>query len=1188
MKISDFAFDDNDSRPDLDAPAGASAPGTADSRAASIVARFAEQLAARGEHPAVVDENGAYSYAELDARANRIARVLLGEGLSPETRVGVMIERTRDFIAAMLGVLKAGCVYVPIDPTLPLERRRLLLTLADAQALIGSARTAGDLQQLEWLCPSLRVGLVVDSDDFDALCEAPGEMMSAELWDHLASDAADDIAAGGWKSAFTGLPLSHAAMAAFGANARDKIAAILRPGARVLEIGCASGFTMRHVAPLAASYLATDLSRHNAERVESVARQLGLPQVSGRHLAAHDIDLLPAASFDLIVMNSVIESFPGYGYLRAVLDKAVALLAPGGTLYLGSLWNIDRRDAYLADLAAFARDHAGEGYTTRSDLAGSFFVAPGFFSDWAARRDERPSLEASAIAAPGFDPAPYGFDLQIRFDGRGEQRTGGIVLDRRAAPRHLDRRAMAAESPRPPALAVGARQAAYVIFTSGSSGRPKGVLVEHAPVINMVNAIETRIYAPLAARLAIARPLAISCCFSFAFDGSIHQIFTPLLNGHTLHLPDEETRQDPRRLHAFIEAHRLDVVDASPSLFAMLVDHWRESAGQSSADCFILGGEALARTLVERFYERPGHRDCEVWNQYGPTETCVVASQYRLTATNWQELSPPPIGAPLPGVELAVCDAAGRPLPVGIPGEIRIGGAGLARGYLGEEALTARQFVFDADGRRWYRSGDVGRWLRPGLLHFMGREDRQVKVRGYRIELPEIESALLASPLVRQAAVVVADPRRDGDHVLVAYVVARPGFDAGRCRAELDARLPAWMIPAWIIAIDEIPLTVNGKLDEQRLPSPMDGTPSGTRAPCPLTSDTERKLAEIWHAILDLPVSNADDDFFMLGGHSVLAVRLLSLIESEFGIRLPLAELFTAATVARMAERIEARQSRSAWHPVVTVRGQGRRAPLVCFHPVGGNVICYKGLAEALADDRPIYMVQSAGLEEGQVLQASVEAMVGDYLKGLREVLADADAPLLLLGWSFGGLLAWEAACQLRRAGAVVDGVIVVDGVASPEPVRALLQKDEAEYLATLFAEMGLGDAQALRRLTPEQRLDLIVERARGGDFLPDGIDRASMRRLLALFQNNGLAAVRYRPPPSDVRLLLVRPRVASSQAPGLADDETNGWGALATSGVDLRWIDGNHGQMLTPRYVGQLAAHIDDHLARTGATMAV
>ncbi|MEI6756848.1 MAG: methyltransferase domain-containing protein [Chlorobium sp.] len=1175
MKIANFTFDDPSAKVASGSPQSSAAIGSAD-----IVSRFSEIVRLFPARHAVVDEEGCMSYAELDELSNRIADVLNHQQVTAESRVGVMIGRHRLFIAALFGVIKAGCVYLPIDPTLPLERRSKLLSLANAVALLASAETAGDMQKLEWMCPELKFSLTLDSDDVDSLIETPGELMREELWDHIAAEADDDIDAGGWKSAFTGLAFTPSAMAEFGTNALKKIAPLLKPGARVLEIGCASGFTMRYIAPLSASYLATDLSRHNAERVEVVARSLGMRHVTGRHLAAHDIDILPQGSFDLIILNSVIESFPGYGYLRMVLNKSTNLLAPGGRLFLGNLWDLERHDAYLADLAEFARTHADEGYSTRSNLAGSFFVPSAFFLNWAAQQAENPSIMASRIEAPGFDPAPYAFDVIISF----EESLEGTPSEESRSPLHLDRRALFAEQPNPPepsGMEINPRRAAYLIFTSGSSGQPKGVLVEHGPVINLSHAIEEKIYAPLLAETKQGS-LDISCCFSFAFDGSIHQIFTPLLNGHTVHLPLEETRQDPERLHSFIESHRLNVVDATPSLFALLIDYWESNERGCTANCFILGGEALSTSLMERFYAFTEHLNSEVWNAYGPTETCVSASQYRMSASTWNKFLPPPVGSPLSGVDIKICDEAGRSMPTGIPGEIRIGGACLAREYLNEPELTARHFVLDEEGKRWYCTGDIGRWLQPGLLQFTGREDRQVKVRGYRIELSEVESALLASPLVRQAAVVVADPRNDGDRVLVAYIVANKGFDSGRCRADLDLRIPAWMMPTLIVEIDELPITSNGKIDERRLPSlhKTDRLNPNNRARKLFTRDTERKLAALWQKILDLPVESTDDDFFMLGGHSVLGIRLLSLIESSFGVKIPLTELFTSTTIARMADRIEARQEASAWHSVVAIHTGGSHTPLVCFHPVGGNVLCYKALAEALGSDWPLYMVQASGLEAGQALQPTIEMMVSGYLRELNEIIPHH--PLIMAGWSFGGLLAWEAAHQLRQMGRKIESVIILDGIATPDPIRSMLQKDEADFIATLFDEMGLGSAEFLRSLTPEERLDQIVLLDRGGDYLPNGLDRQQMRRLLALFQNNGMAAVRYQPPASTEDLLLIRPRIPSSQAPGIPGDDYNGWSSLVGGKVELRWIDGTHGQMLHPPFAGQMADHIRQYIDRT------
>ncbi len=1155
MKIADFSFDDGEddvrSRPNL--PTTVSSNETA-------VSRFSHWASLRPNEPAVIDEAGGVTYAELDAQANRIARWLTSLGLDQETRIGVMMERGHGYIAAALGILKACCVYVPLDPTQPISRRRTLVDGSSMAVMIADRTTLGDLRSLVWTCPTLKAGLCLDADDPDAVIEVPGIMMSSELWNHVAGEARDDVAAGGWNSAFTGLPIDEAIMERFGDNARTKTAPLLSPTARVLEIGCASGFTMRRVAPLSGRYVATDLARLNAERTESVARQLGLDHVVGRQLASHDLDVLEPGSFDLIIFNSVIENFPGFGYLADILDKALTVLAPGGALYLGGLWNLDRRDAYLGDLIAFARDHAGEGFTTRTQFDDQLFVSRDFLSDWASRQALRPSLEFSSVVAKGFDPAPYLFDCVVRLDGKGQGAKPLLRLDGRKAIENLP--------PTTPAVDITPHHAAYVMFTSGSTGRPKATCVEHASLVNLVGAIETTLLGPLGEGQRITN----SCVFSFGFDGSIHQIFTTLLNGHTLVVPSDETRRDPARLHTFIEEHHLVCCDATPSMFGMLVDHWQETGTHTSCRCFILGGEEVKTELMRRLYAIEGHGDLRVVNQYGPTEACVCATQYIMTATDWASSLPPPIGRPLSGVDIRIVDAAGRNMPDGVPGEICIGGIGVARGYLNDPERTAAQFVTDHDGIRRYHTGDMARRLASGDLVFMGREDRQVKVRGHRVELAEVELALAGHPLIRHVAVRAVAGANGGDKTLVAYVVPRPGFDPVAARSEFDRALPAWMVPSWLVEIDELPLNSNGKLDEQRLPPPAELTTRGSRDRCPLTGDIECRLAATWSKVLDTPVDDGNDDFFMMGGHSVLAVRLMVAIEREFGRRLPLADLFTHATVARMATLIE-QQPAADWSPIVTVNPGGSLPPLVCFHPVGGNVLCYRDLAERLGPDQPVIMVQSLGLEDDRPLPPTVEGLVEVYLPPLRAAIGNG--PVSLAGWSFGALLAWEAAGRLIRAGVEVKAVMALDGVATPEVVREMIRKDESEYLADLFDEMGLFDAETLHRLTSEQRVDLILERGKGGKFLPDDMDKAGLRRLLALFQNNGLAAARYHPQPLDIALLLVRPTEASRQAPGVPGDPLNGWGAIAQRGVELRRMAGTHGQMLEPSHVGELASHI-------------
>ncbi|MDR3436286.1 AMP-binding protein [Telmatospirillum sp.] len=1158
MKIGDIRFDTPNLVPNE--PAGRSEEGGAGE--GNIVDAFAKVVAAHPDRLAVVDEKASVRYDQLNDEARRVARFVASLHLPAETPVAVMIGRSWRYVAATLGVLMAGCAFVPLDPTMPLSRRRTIAAEAGAPLLISETAQLRDMHRLQWACPDLAHILCLDSDDLDGRSEPHGALMSEELWDHLSGGAEDDVLAGGWKSAFTGQPIPEAAMTAFGANARSKIAPLVGSGSSVLEIGCASGFTLRAVAPMVTRYLATDLSRRTIERIVTEARRLDLPQVDVRVLAAHDIDILSDERFDLVIANSVVESFPGFGYLRDFLAKATALLKPGGAIFIGHVWDLDRRDIYQDDLAAFARANTGLGCQTRLDCSEDLFIPRAFFEDWAAERGGITAI-VSNMEIDGFDPAPYGFDVLLRLDPSAAQRP-----PRRW--RH-DRRALAA-TPATPLPSPSSRSLAYVLFTSGTTGIPKGVMIEHRSVVNLAESVNASQFAGLGA------PLSVACIASFAFDGSVVQIFAALLGGHSLVLPGEEAKHDPAALHAFIESFHLDVVDPTPSLFSMLLDHWATNGTASSARLFVMGGEVVPSSLPERFFANPAHADATLINAYGPTECCVSATQHVMTARTWRETLPPPVGRPIRNVIVRICDGAGQPLPDGVAGEILIAGAGVARGYFGMPEATSQRFVTDKANLRWYRSGDMGRRLADGALHFLGREDGQVKVRGNRIELSDVEAALTAHPFVRHAVVLPFDPPDGSGRVLAAYVVPEAGFDAAACRTDLETRLPSFMLPSWLVTQDALPLTVNGKIDISRLPTP-------TRAPRPrprrpLTGD-EEKVAAIMGKVLGQSIDDADADFFVCGGHSILAVQLVELLRDAFDQTLPLSDLFADSTVARLARRLtQRRHDKGLRSALVEVNDQGAEPPLVCFHPVGGNVLCYQALAEALGPRQPVAMVEAQGLERGQSLRSSVEEMVAAYLPLVRQWIGER--PVRVAGWSFGGLLAVETAYRLDMAGVPVRDVLLFDAVASPEPVRQLLARDESDYLAMLFDGLGIADAATLRTLTPEQRLDLLVERGQGILPLPDGIDRDAVRRLLAVFQNNALAAIRYCPPRLErLGALLVRPRQPSLQAPGIPGDDFNGWHACFGQAVHLEWMDGNHSQMLVPPHVGELANHVRRYLVR-------
>lgn len=440
-------------------------------------------------------------------------------------------------------------------------------------------------------------------------------------------------------------------------------------------------------------------------------------------------------------------------------------------------------------------------------------------------------------------------------------------------------------------VAVASGQRAYVIYTSGSTGRPKGVEVSHRAAVNLLNAVRRQTSFGAADTL-----LAVS---TLSFDIAATEIYMPLISGARVHLAGREAVADGARLAKLLESSGATVMQATPATWRMLfAADWR---GDARLKVFSTG-EALDRPLANQLLESCG----EVWNLYGPTETTIYSAVLRISSAD----GPVPIGSPIANTRFYVLDRLMNPMPVGLYGELWIGGDGLAQGYLNRPGLTAEKFVPDPfggePGARLYRTGDLVRYLEDGSLEFGGRLDYQVKVRGFRIELGEVEAALSRHPRAR-AAVAVAREDRPGEQRLVAYVV---GDEArvptpGEWRAFLRESLPEYMIPSLFVRLDELPLLPNGKVNRRALPAPDASRPELRRAFVAPGTPTEAKLVEIWMNVLTLKRVGIHDNFFELGGDSILATRLVSRVRRAFGVELPLRELFWKSTVGELAALVE-------------------------------------------------------------------------------------------------------------------------------------------------------------------------------------------------------------------------------------------------------------------------------------------
>ena len=592
-----------------------------------------------------------------------------------------------------------------------------------------------------------------------------------------------------------------------------------------------------------------------------------------------------------------------------------------------------------------------------------------------------------------------------------------------------------------PALTAGALDdLAYVIFTSGSTGRPKGVEISQRALVNFLHSMQ--------------RSPGMTCddvllaVTTLSFDIAGLEIFLPLIIGARLVVLTRETAMDGSSLLREIERRRATMLQATPATWRLLLEsRWRGTPGLKA----LIGGEACPRELAAQLLPKCG----ELWNMYGPTETTIWSTLQKLGATD-TAIS---IGRPIANTRTYILDAAGEPTPIGVPGELHIGGTGLARGYLKRADLTAEKFIrdpFSVDtNARLYRTGDLARFLPDGRIECLGRMDHQVKLRGFRIELGEIEAVLQRHPLVRQAA-VVARTESGVAQSLTGYLVPQSDqrADTTAIREFLSHQLPAYMIPSAFVWMDALPLTPNGKLNAKRLPAPDTTAVAATIVAVAPRNETEQRIAAIWTRILGHNISSVLDDFFTIGGHSLLALRMLSAIRIELDVEIPARCLFETPTIAGLAAHISAQSTAgdSAEKLLIPIqRGDATVKPL--FLVAGGwggeiEFLVYGELSRQIDPKRPIWGLKARGAGTGAAPHATVTEMAADYLREVRRI--QPRGPYLIVGECVGGVCAYEMACQLENAGEHVALLVLLDTLVPSDShlnryLEAEARKREAE-----------------------------------------------------------------------------------------------------------------------------------------------
>jgi amino acid adenylation domain-containing protein len=733
-----------------------------------------------------------------------------------------------------------------------------------------------------------------------------------------------------------------------------------------------------------------------------------------------------------------------------------------------------------------------------------------------------------------------------------------------------------------PTNCVTSQNLAYVLYTSGTTGKPKGVLIEHRGLSNLVTAqIQT---------FNLRSSHRILQFASLSFDASIFEIAMALGTGATLCLANKESLLPGQALLHLLREKAITHVTLPPAVLAVL-----PIESLPTLQTIICAGEPCNEDIVKRWWSSSRR----FFNAYGLTEATVWSTIAEIQSVSEK----PPIGRSINNTKIYILDKHLQPVAIGVLGELYIGGDGLARGYLNRQELTSENFIpnpfHSQKGARLYRTGDLARYRADGNIEFLGRIDNQVKVRGFRIELSEIEATLCEHPNV-QKAIVLAQENEFVDKYLVSYIL--PYIEVQNfpslLRKFLKEKLPEYMIPKAFVLLDSLPLTTNCKVDIDVLASrdiPNQFIDEKFVAP---RNTIELTLAKIWSEILNVERVGIYDNFFELGGHSLLAISFLEQIHKQFERELPLSTLFLNPTIESLAIYLSSKTDALGWSPLVPIQPAGSNPPIFCVHPIFGVVFPYYELAYHLGKNQPFYGLQPIGID-GKTPLTRIEDMATHYIEALRRV--QPQGPYYIAGWSFGSWIAFEMAQQLQKSGEEVALLAVLDTLA---PIKSNVPSfgnsfkffltTVARYIWPFFLDYvslisapsqkrmkGLLRSPNFKKLAQILKANLFLHSILKQNITADLMTEESKLRLLSelairpmlrVFFANNKAVLNYVPQVYPQRIHLFRTKVQSSI---VKEDQSMGWNQLTVGGTEIHHIPGNHLTMLRKPHIQILAAKL-------------
>ena len=705
---------------------------------------------------------------------------------------------------------------------------------------------------------------------------------------------------------------------------------------------------------------------------------------------------------------------------------------------------------------------------------------------------------------------------------------------------------------------------AYILYTSGSTGKPKAVQIEHHNLVNFLHSMQK-----LPGITNSDSFLAIS---TISFDIAGMELYLPLISGAKIVLADTETRKDGYKILELIKEKNITILQGTPSTWRMLLDSgWNKSYGFKA----LCGGEALSKDLADKLIALCS----SLWNVYGPTETTVWSTLKQITGGN-QVIT---IGRPIDNAQVYIMDEYLKTVPVGVTGEIFIAGEGVGRGYFNRADLTAERFLpnpFEKDSNsKMYRTGDLGKFLENEEIQCLGRIDHQVKIRGHRIELGEIEYSLAKLDGVKEA-VVIAVEDQTGNQKLAAYIIptsknknnSQEADQKSKWRKGITAVLPDYMIPSDWFILTEFPLTPNNKIDKKALlksqPDLNSNSKKSTRLP---VTKNEKLIAKIWEEELRCQNVTLDDNFFDLGGHSLIAVKMMNHLEKEIGERMPLTALFEAPTVEKLASLIDKKDHN--WDSFIAIKSSGDKIPIYLIHGVGLNVLIFSPLSKYLHPEQPIYGIQAKGLNGTDNLFDKMEDIAAHYIDEIMK--QNPHGPYAIGGYSFGGFIAFEMSKQLKAMGKKVILTCMFDSYAVEsyyhKPMyKKILLKSHEIFMRIVYALFFMAKEPKIV-ITNKIRFAKIIlesffEKFSFKKALTEDNPRGYSKRASHMYQT---AFRNYKFTPYDGAIDVFR---SKKQTYYMNDFKYLGWKPYAVKGITVHEVPGHHLDMFRDPNVEEFA----------------